>query len=433
MDKSLSTVEPSAIVRGANWSLALLLIIHLFNYVDRQVLSAVELKIEGELHISKTQMGWAASAFLLSYTLVAPLFGLLAERMSRWMLVGIGVILWSLASGGTGLARTLPMLLITRAFVGVGEAAYGPAAPTIIADLYPIERRGLVLSWFYLAIPLGSALGYVLGGFLEGHFHNWRVPFFAVLPPGILLGIWAFFRRDHRVTNGRHPGSQRRTTWQVCRILLRVPSYVLDTLGLAAMTFAIGGIAFWMPHYIVADRHHSDLEHVNLVFGVVTCVAGLLATLLGGLAGDWLRPKFSGSYFLVSGVAMLVGFPLLLGMLVAPFPWTYVLIFLAVFCLFFNTGPANTILANVTHPSIRATAFAINILVIHLLGDVTSPTLIGWMADHWGMNRAFTVVSLMILVGGVIWLCGARHLQHDMDGVPHQLAEYEQEAVPAYD
>ena len=126
---------------------------------------------------------------------------------------------------------------------------------------------------------------------------------------------------------------------------------------------------------------------------------------------------------------MLLGFPLLLGMLVVPFPGAYVLIFLAVFCLFFNTGPANTILANVTHPSIRATAFSINILVIHLLGDVPSPPLIGELSKHWGMNFAFTVVSFLILVGGVLWLAGARHLQRDMDNVPSQLGRDERQGL----
>src|SRR2546421_9753270 len=180
-------------VRGAYWSVILLLAINLFNYVDRQVLSAVEMKIEAEFGISQAQMGWAATAFLLSYMIISPIFGWLADRMSRWLLVGIGVTLWSLASGGTGVAKTFMLLLITRCFVGVGEAAYGPVAPTILSDLYPVKSRGRILAWFYLAIPVGSALGYVLGGAVAAssigdlgahrlgiHAESWRWAFFLV-------------------------------------------------------------------------------------------------------------------------------------------------------------------------------------------------------------------------------------------------------------
>ena len=137
-------------------------------------------------------MGSLATAFFVSYMIAAPIFGWLADRMSRWMLVGASVLLWSLASGASGLAGTFTLLLITRLFVGVGEAGYGPAAPTIIADLYPLERRGQVLSWFYMAIPVGSAIGYALGGWMATRW-GWRWAFYAVTRPGLLLGAVQLF------------------------------------------------------------------------------------------------------------------------------------------------------------------------------------------------------------------------------------------------
>src|SRR5207302_446226 len=126
------------------------------------------------------------------------------------------------------------------------------------------------------------------------------------------------------------------------------------------------------------------LDNVNITFGAILVVAGLSATLLGGIAGDRLRNRFPGSYFLVSGVAMLVGFPLSIAMLYVPFPWAWGCIFLACFCLFFNTGPTNTILANVTHPAMRASGYALNILIIHAFGDVISPLVIGAITDATG-------------------------------------------------
>jgi MFS family permease len=192
---------------------------------------------------------------------------------------------------------------------------------------------------------------------------------------------------------------------------------------MTAMTFAIGGIGFWMPSYIYEFRlnKQADLGHINLIFGAITVVAGFSATLAGGWAGDKLRKRYPGSYFLVSAAGLLTGFPLLLAIIYTPFPLAWVFVFLAVFCLFFNTGPSNTILANVTHPSMRATAFALNILVIHALGDAISPPVMGWISDRWNMNVAFQFVGLMFLVGGLLWLWGAKYLAQDTAHAPNLL------------
>jgi hypothetical protein len=124
---------------------------------------------------------------------------------------------------------------------------------------------------------------------------------------------------------------------------------------------------------------------------------------------------------LVSGAALLLGFPMILLMLWTPFPWAWVFIFWGVFFLFFNTGPTNTILANVTHPSMRASAFALNILIIHALGDAISPPLIGWIAGFSSMEMGFIVVSLSMLVGGILWLMGAKYLERDTALAPTRM------------
>jgi MFS family permease len=365
---------------------------------------------------------------MVMYMLGAPLFGRLAERRSRWVLIGIGVGLWSLASGASGLAGSFVALLLTRCFVGIGEAAYGPVAPAVLSDYYPVKVRGQVLAWFYVAIPVGSALGYVLGGavarsnlgewgarWLGIHAESWRWAFYLVVLPGLALGLWSFFMREP--PRGQADlGSGNRTAhvrWADYLVLLRTPSYVLCTLGMTAMTFAMGGIAFWMPFYLAHRPGASG--PVEVIFGGLVCVAGLVATLLGGLAGDKLRSRISGSYFLVSGVAMLVGFPFMVLTLRAPFPGIWVLIFITCFCLFFNTGPTNTILANVTHPSLRAGAFALNIFIIHAFGDVLSPVVIGILGDRYDMNFAFVVVGLMFLASALCWLMGVRFLKRDTE------------------
>ncbi len=449
---------------GANSALALLLLINLFNYIDRQVLAAVVGPIkktffgpngevtsavgtslnaviqwfQGQLGFKPEDalLGLLGTAFMLTYMIGAPVFARMAEIRSRWALVALGVVLWSLASGASGLAETFLMLLITRCFVGIGEAAYGPVAPAMISDLYPVENRGKVLAWFYVAIPVGSALGYVLGGWIAGSgfgdwisaligikLQSWRWAFILLTPPGIILGIKSLFMREPP----RGSADLNRTLAAAAVplrdywILVRTPSYVLCTLGQTAMTFAIGGIAFWMPYYL--ENRPGVPSNSTIVFGAITAIAGLTATLLGGIAGDKLRARFSGSYFLVSGIAMIVGFPIFLAALRAPFPWAiWVLVFLACFCLFFNTGPTNTILANVTHPSMRAAGFAFNIFIIHAFGDVISPVIVGILNDKYGdMNKSFFWIGIMFLVAGLFWLAGTRYLKRDTELAPSRL------------
>jgi MFS family permease len=442
---------------GARSALVLLLLINLFNYIDRQVLAAVVKPIKhtffGQGGLASqggtlvTVMNWfeqrlgfkpedaliglLGTAFMVVYMVGAPVFARLAERYSRWMLVGIGVILWSVASGASGLAGTFIALLLTRCLVGVGEAAYGPVAPTVIADHYPVKVRGQVLAWFYMATPVGSALGYVFGDWVTktlfpGRPEGWRWAFYLVVIPGIVLGVWSLFMRDppRGQTDLERSEKPAKVSGRDYLILLRTPSFVLCTLGMAAMTFAIGGIAFWMPYYL--ESRPGAPANSTIMFGAITALAGVVATLLGGLAGDKLRPRFPGSYFLVSGAAMLIGFFVFLAMLYlnVSFMWLWVLIFMTCFCLFFNTGPTNTIIANVTHPSMRAAGFALCIFVIHALGDVISPVIIGLLNDYFhDMTKSFLIVGLTFLIAGVLWLWGARYLARDTDLAPKCLSK----------
>lgn len=443
-------MRPERPPTGARAALTLLLLINLFNYIDRYVLAAVLPEIENTFFSSPERTGTfvlhlvakfeqafgftprlalaglLSTAFMVTYMIAAPLFGRLAESRSRWMLIGVGVGLWSIASGASGLAATFVILLATRCFVGIGEAAYGPVAPAIIADSFSIRVRGRVLSWFYTAMPIGSAIGYVLGeqiaksrigGFGTQLFglssESWRWAFYLVTPPGLILGLWCLFLREPSrgqsdVIVSPPAGAIR---WRDYFILFRTPSYVLCSLGMTCMTFAMGGIAVWMPYYL---EHRPGVHRFpTTTFGGILLVTGLLGTLLGGIAGDKLRNRFGGSYFLVSGVPMLIGFPVVWAMTTVTFPWIWVHVFVACFCLFFNTGPTNTILANVTHPAMRAAGYAINILVIHALGDVLSPFAIGLISDKYSMDTAFRVVAFLFLCSGLVWLLGARYLATD--------------------
>jgi MFS family permease len=399
---------------GARRALALLLGLNLLCYLDRYILAAVEPQIRATFFAAgdpdaMAKTGLLATAFLVSYMVLSPLFGWLADRHSRWAIIAFGVAVWSLATFGSGWAPTFGILMLTRIFVGAGEAAYGPASPTILADLFPVERRGIVLAWFFAAIPVGSALGYMFGGVVAG-WHGWRAPFHYAAVPGLILAGLCLLFQDRKPTTGTKHRHARLSDYAG---LLRIPSFVYNVAAQTAMTFAIGGMSFWAPAYFHGTRGQPNLEHINLIFGGITAVAGLLATLSGGWLGDWLTRKWPGAYLLVSSGGMLLAFPCTLAMLFAPFPLAWGLCFFAIFFLFMNIGPANTAIANVTSPGVRSTAFAVNILIIHTFGDAISPPLIGAIADRSSLTAGFFVVSLAMLAAGVLWFFGARYLAED--------------------
>jgi MFS family permease len=436
------------VVPGAWIALALLIGINIFNFVDRQVLAAVEPEVRREFfpeagdekqvtRFVKTMMAMLSYAFLISYMATAPVFARLSTRTSRWLLIGVGVGIWSVASGASGLAQTYWLMFLTRCFVGVGEGVYGPVAPDVISDLYPVSRRGQVLAWFYAAIPVGGALGYALGGQVVAMHYEWRWAFYLVVPPGLLLGLFCLFMKEP--PRGRTDGVaqvRRSATLTDYRVLMRTPSYVLNCLGMTAMSFAIGGLAFWAPEFIEekhAERLFGFLEP-KTAFGVFTVLSGLVATLAGGLLADQLKPRYPGSYFLVSGIALILAVPAVILMVALPFPLAWIPLVVTVFCLFFNTGPTNTILANVTHPQVRAAGFALNIFIIHFFGDGPSPIVMGVISDFspgGTLDYAFLAVSVTALVGGLFWLWGVRYLERDTLLAPTRLGSESEPNKPS--
>lgn len=403
---------------GARSALALLLAINLFNYIDRQILAALEPEIRATFFApndptAMTRTGLLGDAFLVTYMISAPLLSLLGNRFSRWAIVGCAVALWSLASGATGLAGSFAILFGTRILVGIGEGGYGPAAPTILADFFPIEKRGRILAIFCSAIPVGSALGYVLGGQI-GARYGWRSAFYMVVVPGLLLSLLCFFQRDP------DRGSARLTNGRKIRIpeylaLFRIRSFTINTLAQATMTFAVAGLGFWIAEYL-RFRGQPPASGKTL-FGAVTVVAGLASTLFGGWIADKLRPKIPSADFLVSGTGMILACPFFVASLYLPFPSAWIGMFGAIFCLFLNTGPSNSAIANVARPAVRAMAFALNIFVIHILGDLLAFPSIGFIGGHSNIRIAFLFVTAVMFVSGVLWLSGMKFLPNDVAAV----------------
>src|SRR5438876_618034 len=279
----------------------------------------------------------------------------------------------------------------------------------VLAALEPDIRAS-----FFAAIPVGSALGYVIGGLVGAHF-GWRWAFYLVTPPGLLLGLLCFWQRDPRVAANRLVQELPRRSMRDYLNLFRTRSYLINCVAQTLMTFVTGGLGFWVAAYL---RYRAQSPDVGMtVFGLITVVAGLISTLLGGVIADKLRSRFTGSYFWVSGIGMLIACPIFIVTLYIPFPAAWITMFLAIFFLFLNTGPSNTALANVSWPAVRATAFAVNIFVIHAFGDVQAFWLLGFIGGHANMHVAFLFVSAIIFASGVTWLFGMKYLPADTAAV----------------
>ncbi len=389
----------------------LLTAINFLNYIDRYVVASVFEPIRRELHFSDAQLGWLLSAFMVAYAITSPLFGRLGDLFSRKYLIASGVTLWSFATAGAALARSFWQMFVPRSIVGIGEASYATLAPAMIADYYEPERRGRALAIFYVAIPAGSALGFVLGGQLADHF-GWRVAFCVVGLPGLVFALLTLGIREPErgASEAARPHERLVSPGVVAtyRMLWENSTYVVVTLGFIAYTFALGGLVGWIPAFL--ERYDGmTTVRANDIFGMLTVVSGITGTLAGGFLGDSLRRYTKNAYLQVSALSVLAGAPMTVLALAARQPTIFLpAIFCAEFLLFLNTGPLNAVVVGCVGAEIRATAMAVNILLIHALGDALSPPLIGVLSDHFGLFHATLIAPAMMLVSGGLLLYAIR-------------------------
>jgi MFS family permease len=391
----------------------MLLAINLLNYIDRQVLYAVFPLVKEDFQLSDTALGILGSAFMISYMISAPLFGWLGDRMRRARIAAVGLSLWSLATISAGLSPDYSRLLLARSWVGIGEASFSTASPGLLADYFSKHLRGRILAVFYLATPVGSALGYIFGGFLGQHF-GWKAAFLIVGIPGLLLAIPAW--KIHEPPRGgfKAPPQEKKAGFREYFLLIKNRSFIFNTLAMAAMTFALGGLAQWMPTYFYRV-HQTDLATANMLFGTIIVVAGITGTLTGGWLGDKQERRLgTKGYLLISGIGFLLGVPAAFSAIISDsLTFTLAAMFVAAFLLFLNTGPLNTVIVNVTDRGVRSMAFAVNIFFIHALGDAFSPTLIGFFSDIWGIRIALMTTPLALIVASLFCCLCARHVDAD--------------------
>jgi MFS transporter, Spinster family, sphingosine-1-phosphate transporter len=243
-----------------------------------------------------------------------------------------------------------------------------------------------------------------LGGNLAPHF-GWRFPFYIAAAPGFVLAILVLFLKEP--PRGQFDSLQTTPERDTVVGLIRNPAFLTATLGMAFMTFSLGGIQVWMPQFLYSERHYS-LESANFMFGIIIVVDGIVASLAGGWLGDYLLPRMKSSYYLISAASMALGIP---AMTLALFTRGKIMvpaIAVAAFFLLLNTSPLNAAVINSVGAHIRATAIAVNIFIIHVLGDVPSPTMMGWVADRRSLQLAFVLPVIAMGISSVILFYGMK-------------------------
>jgi len=407
---------PKSWVRSASFGLAVLSFINLFSYLDRYVVSAlIESLKHSDLGLSDANLGSLMSGFLVVYTLTAPIFGALGDRRSRPRLIALGVACWSFATALSGFAGSYLTLLAARASVGVGEAAYVTIAPSLLSDYFPMRQRGRVMAIFFCAIPVGSALGYVVGGLVDKHY-GWRMAFFVAGVPGLLLAALCLLLRDPPrgtqdpggAPKSSPPGTMRRETLLAYGRLMSNKPYVLTILGYAAYTFAVGGLAVWMPAFLERARGIPRSE-ATVSFGAIVVITGFIGTFVGGWLGDYCAKYSRQAYLWLSAISTAVAAPFVWVALTTSSHTVYLVCMVwAQLCLFLSTGPINAAIINLVAATERATAIALGVFAIHLLGDALSPPLIGALSDRFSLAQAVKIVPIAVVIGGCIWGWAAR-------------------------
>ncbi|HWZ12558.1 MAG TPA: MFS transporter [Acidobacteriaceae bacterium] len=395
--------------QGALLALVLLTSLNLFNYIDRFILPGVQTLVQSEFRINDEKIGELTTAFFVVYMLTAPLTGWMGDRFRRKPLIVAGALLWSALTLTTGLVHSYRELYVRHALVGIGEASFGIFAPALIADYFPETARNRVLSWFYIAIPVGAALGYAIGGVLGGHY-GWRVPFYVSAIPGALIAlcILFFMREPERGATERVATPRNGATFAGMFVgLFKNPAYLTATFGMVLLTFSMGGISVYMPTFLHRFAGYS-VSKAGLVMGASLALCGLVATGVGGwLAQRWLQ-RNNGALYLLSAWSLLLCIPFGMLAFYGTAKWIVPAIVVAIFFLFLNTGPLNAAIVNSVTAKIRATAIALELLLIHLLGDAVSPKLIGRISDASSLRNGLAITLVSMLAGGLLLLWGSR-------------------------
>lgn len=383
--------------------------LNLFNYLDRYVLSVVLPAMRGDLKLDYDQAGTIGTAFMLGYFLTSPFFGFLGDRASRKWLIAAGILVWSIGTVLTGFAHSYAELLFYRVLVGVGEASYATISPGLIADKFIGPKRNTALTIFYVAIPVGAALGNLIGGQIAAHA-SWREAFIWAGAPGLLLALVLLPFPEPKRGEAEHAAARKPGLGDMLG-LIKTPSYAFVVLGYTAYTFALGGFQHWGASFL-EEVHKVEVNYAGNFFAVSLGVAGLVGTFVGGMIGTALQKRTRSGYALLLGVSVALAVPVAFAAFRASSAHAAMALLAgAMLLLFLSTGPTNTLILETAPVHLRASAMALSIFTIHLFGDLWSPKVIGRAAKVSSLDRGMMILPVALIIAAVLWLVLAARMR----------------------
>ena len=393
-------------VAGATTALVLLTALNFVNYIDRYILPGVQEQIKGEFHLSDEHIGTLTFWFMIAYMATSPFTGWLGDRFPRKPMIVIAALFWSAINFFTATVHSYDSLNIRHAALGVGEASFGIFAPAMLADFYPEDQRNRVLTIFNIAIPVGAALGYLVGGTVGEHY-GWRMSFIVSAIPGVIIALLILFLMKEPA-RGASQGDKAKLEKGTVLSLLKNKAYLSSILGYAAVTFSLGGISWWMPSFLQRVEGRSQSSAAFLM-GAITVVTGLGGTITGGLIAQRWSRKTSKALYLVPAISAALAVPPALVCFFGPKSLTIPSLAIAIFLIFLGTGPVNAATVNAVRPEVRATALAGQLLIIHALGDAISPRIIGAVSDRSTLNLGLGSTLIALVLASIIFFIGSRY------------------------
>jgi MFS family permease len=399
--------------------LSLLCLAFFFDYADRFILSAVLPFIKRDWGLSDQALGLLSGVLSIPMAVLVVPLAVAVDRWSRKKMLAIMVFFWSLATLACAFTQNFTQLLVARALTGVGEAGYAPAAIASIAAAFSRKTRARITGIWDAFAPLGSAVGFIAGGYI-GLKYGWRHAFGVMAIPGMILAFCFLFTRDYQTVSLDKTASdgtvQTARLWDSFLGLFRIPTLRYVWLGFA-MNFAVNtSMMSWLPSYF--HRFHGMNEQQAGNFAGMLALLVLVGAPAGGIIADrWMR-KRPDARMRLSGISSLLSMAALLGALFFSQTVAFkpLLITFGIFSVAF-LAPGAAVIQDVVHPGLRALAYGMNVLVLQLLGASWTPWLVGKLSDTWNLEKALMVLPLFGLVAGFLFLYGARHYEADLEKV----------------
>ncbi len=402
---------------------SLLFLLYFFDYVDRMIVTSLFPFIKADWGLSDAQCGMLVSAVYWSIVVFTFPASVLVDRWSRKKSIGIMGVLWSFATAACAFAGTFGHLFAARTAIGIGEAGYAPGGTAMISGLFPEEKRSRMMGIWNASIPLGCAVGIAIGGIVATHW-GWRHAFGLVAIPGLIVSILVFFIKDYKTVElcksveKDNSGSMKvkMKAGDIAREFLDRPSLLLTYVGFTGMTFVTASLMTWLPTYFHRVHHISESQ-AGVKAGIVMALA-LFGAPLGGLIADLWAKKQKAARLLIptisalsSAILLFVGFKFFNGNA------QYIILLLMGMTIVAFLPAAAAVTQDVVHPGLRASSYAICVVVQNLIGAALGPIFVGYMSDAYGIHTALLSLPLFLIFAGVLFFTGSFFYARDLDKV----------------